>query len=250
MILRIIAILGAVAAVVLFVLIGNQKEELQNELDDTRMTLRTTERNLSTVRGEKEELEGNVAELNTNLEESQAEVSSLQSQLTRTRRELAEANQIISARERDAEAARAEAARIRRELREAREEAERTVGTAEAGAQEAQRRIARLEQQLRAVEAGTQPETAPEDPLTGEPTYVRRPPVRGEVTEVDRQSNFIVINVGAGDNLRKDSILIVRRGAKMVARARLADVQETQSIAQVYPGGERIQAGDLIIAYN
>lgn len=252
MILRLVAILGAVAAAVLFFMIQGEKQLLQADLDTTRGNLQQTERQLDTTRGELEQSQQQAQQISGQLAESQANVASLQNDLRDVRRELAQAMQVISARDREAEELRREEARIRSELLAARSQAEELRETIEgADPQQLRDTIRALEENLRRteerIEALDVAEVGGEQPNA---IQERRPALRGSVTGVGPRSAYIVINVGAEAGLRSRSPLMIRRGSRYVAHAEVTEVHSNMAIAHVEPGARRIRQGDAVITLN
>lgn len=83
---------------------------------------------------------------------------------------------------------------------------------------------------------------------------VEMPGLRGSIAAVDPQWNFVVLDVGQQQGAKERGIVIVRRGDKLVGKARIISVSETRSIANLLPGWEQdkaalgeIQVGDVIL---
>jgi chromosome segregation ATPase len=251
--LRILAILGAVTAVVLFFILGDQKDQLQAELDDTQTRARQLEGQLSTARNERQEAQTQVETLTTQVEEAQAQNNTLQNQLVRTRQELAQAQQLISTREQEAEALRADANRIRRDLLAERNRiAELQQNLDEQDSAALRTSIRELERQLRETELRLQ------DLQQDDPQYVAQPDrreapreaLRGEVTEVGPQSAFVLLNIGSLDGVRENAPVMIRRGGRYIGRANVTEVHDEISVARVAPGTGRIRAGDIAVTSN
>lgn len=253
MLLRILAILGAVAAAVMFFILGNQKEELQGRLDEAETSLQQTQGQLSTVRNEREELQEQVETLSDQIEESQARNNALETQLTRVRQELAQASQIISTREEEAEDLRSEASRIRRELLEERNRiAELQQSLDEDGSDELRQRARELERQLLETERRLESieEADPAEVAQQERKEERRQTIRGQVTEVGPQSAFVLLDIGAAEGVRENSPVMIRRGARFIGRAHVTEVHDDVSVARVAPGADSPRAGDVAVTLN
>ncbi len=253
MLLRILAILGAVAAAVMFFLLGNQKEELQNQLSNTEADLQQSQSQLRTVTQEKTELEEQASALTTQVEELESRSESLDNQLLRVRQELAEAREIISARDQEAETLRAEAGRIRRELLEERNRiATLTENMNEEDSAALRASIRELEQQLRDTEIRLQNVQSPSTQQVAEAQTEEqaRPALRGEVTDVGPDSAFVLINLGSNDGIEANSSVMLRRGARYIGRANIVEVREDVSVARVSRAANQIQPGDAAISLN
>lgn len=250
MFLRILAILGAIAAAVMFWMIGDTKDRLEADLNNTRSSLHDTQRQLSSAHEENEALGAEVASLEENLEETRANATRLNNQLTQVRRELEQATQAITAREREAETLRTDAAQIRRQLLEERNRVSQLEESLEAeDAAELRASIQELEHQLLLTEQQLQtmgdPRAAPRD----EREERTRRVIRGEVAEIG-EAGFILLNIGAENGVRENSSVMIRRGPQYIGRATVAEVQDNISIAQVQTGMGRVRTGDLAITLD
>ena len=88
---------------------------------------------------------------------------------------------------------------------------------------------------------------------TGAPVKVALPrTLQGEVTAVDAQFDFVVLNIGESQGAREHGELLVSRGEKLIGKLRILDVKKDHSIANILPGWkqEEIQTGDLVIVGN
>ena len=75
--------------------------------------------------------------------------------------------------------------------------------------------------------------------------------LQGRVLAVDRNWNFVVLNLGGRSGVNANSTMIVRRGGSMVGRVRITSVEPAQSIADIVPNsvpaGVSVQAGDTVV---
>jgi cell shape-determining protein MreC len=75
--------------------------------------------------------------------------------------------------------------------------------------------------------------------------------LRGQVLAVDRNWNFVVLNLGNRNGVVSNATLIVQRGASMVGRVRITSVEPSQSIADIIPNsvpaGISVQPGDTVV---
>lgn len=250
--LRILAILGALAAAYMFWDIGNTKDELESQLRSSQNSLSQTQGQLTAVTGEKDELTKNVETLTGNLTESQARANRLDTQLVQVRRELEQAVQAASAREREAETLRADATQIRRQLLEERSRVSQLQETLEAEDVAAlQASIRNLERQLLETErdlqtAATDAEGSPSDAPEAPPV----PIIRGEVSEVAPESPFVLLNIGSAAGVRSDSSVMIRRGSRYIGRAVVSELNDNSSVAELQPGASKPRAGDFAVTLN
>ncbi len=78
------------------------------------------------------------------------------------------------------------------------------------------------------------------------------PKLRGSVVTVDPKWEFVVLNVGDDQGMKKDGELLVNRDGKLVAKVHVTSVQKNQSIANVVPGwklGDVYEGDQVIPAY-
>lgn len=250
MFLRILAILGAIAAGIMFYLIGNTKAELEQDLSSERQKLASTQNNLSTLQSEHEELQKDATQLEKDLQEANSRISNLNSELAQVQSELTEARRTIDTRQREAAQLEEEAARIRRELVAEKQRADELkeslesedAETLRANVRELELALLRTEQELQNL--GSQaptPETTEADP---------RVVLRGSVTEVGEDGTYLIINIGKSEGANENGIVMLRRGPKYIGRARITEVRNDVSIAELMPGSSDVQAGDQAITLN
>ena len=65
---------------------------------------------------------------------------------------------------------------------------------------------------------------------------------------MDPKWNFIVLDMGAEHGLVPKGVLMISRGSKLVAKAKLTRVEADRSIADVLPGWDlgQVQEGDQV----
>ena len=65
---------------------------------------------------------------------------------------------------------------------------------------------------------------------------------------MDPKWNFIVLDMGAEHGLVPKGVLMISRGSKLVAKAKLTRVEANRSIADVLPGWDlgQVQEGDQV----
>jgi hypothetical protein len=77
------------------------------------------------------------------------------------------------------------------------------------------------------------------------------PTVRGKVLVVDPKWDFLVLDVGAKNELPLRGVLLVSRNGELVAKIRVSDVQDQRSIANIMPGWKLkdVLEGDVVLPY-
>ncbi len=75
--------------------------------------------------------------------------------------------------------------------------------------------------------------------------------LRGQVLAVNREYNFVVLNLGSRNGVSGDATMIVQRGGSMVGRIRTVSVEPSQTVADIVPNsvpaGVVVQPGDTVI---
>ena len=75
--------------------------------------------------------------------------------------------------------------------------------------------------------------------------------LRGQVLAVNREYNFVVLNLGSRNGVSGNATMIVQRGGSLVGRVRTVSVEPSQSVADIVPNsvpaGVVVQPGDTVI---
>ena len=82
-------------------------------------------------------------------------------------------------------------------------------------------------------------------------TGVRMVGLQGRVLAVDRNWNFVVLNIGDQSGVNNNATMIIQRGGNLVGKVRITSVEPSQSIADIIPNsvpaGISVQAGDTVV---
>jgi len=75
--------------------------------------------------------------------------------------------------------------------------------------------------------------------------------VKGKVVVVDPKWDFVVLDIGTKNNVAQNGLLLVSRNGTLVAKLRVANVEDNRSIANVLPGWKLgdIVEGDVVVSY-
>jgi hypothetical protein len=75
---------------------------------------------------------------------------------------------------------------------------------------------------------------------------------KGSVVAVDPKWNFVVLDIGAKENLLEGGVLMVHRNSQLVGKVRINEVMPNRSIASMMPGWKLgdIEEGDQVISKN
>lgn len=75
--------------------------------------------------------------------------------------------------------------------------------------------------------------------------------LRGRVLAVNREYNFVVLDLGSNKGVSSNTTMIVQRGGSMVGRIRTVSVEPSQTVADIVPNsvpaGVVVQPGDTVI---
>ena len=63
--------------------------------------------------------------------------------------------------------------------------------------------------------------------------------LRGRVLAVDRNWNFVVLDLGNRNGINNNATMIIQRGGSMVGRIRITSVEPSQSVADIIPNSVR-----------
>lgn len=236
--LSILALVGAIASVALYVTITGQKAELTDTLQSTQAELNSARSTNNRLEREKTELTETRDQLSTELEERNALLEELDARYTESRRENAELRSTIAQREqRQAEIDR-QLVELRRQLADARSRA------AEAETiPEYRDRIAQLEAtlarfQLRPDE-GDDFANVPRD-------------LAGRVLQIGPENAFIILDIGSTHGAVSRLPMVLERNGQAIARVTLTNVRERLSVGHIAPDSltDTIQAGDRVTRLN
>ena len=89
------------------------------------------------------------------------------------------------------------------------------------------------------------------DRYQGRDKPVEMPGLKGKIAAIDPQWKFVVLDVGQNQGAKERGIVMVRRGDKLVGKARIVSVEANRSIANLLPKwqqpGTEVQVNDVIL---
>lgn len=87
------------------------------------------------------------------------------------------------------------------------------------------------------------------DIYRGKSTEIAMPDVKGKVTRIDNNFQFVVLDKGLDDGLKQHGKMIITRGDSLIAKVQLVQVDPRSAVANLMPDWKRgeIQVGDQIM---
>ena len=245
--LNILAICGALAAAVFFLLSEErntageaQAEQLETRLQASLSAQRTQSQSLT-------ELQAKLETLETERQQTLSQLTLEQAKAHQFSRELGDFEQSAQRHRLDIEELRKENARLKAEL--AQEQAN-SISRGEVLDFEA--KIKQLEAEILALR-----ETRPgaSGPMTADSPRLeipKAPRLRGEVLTIGKQNSFVVINLGYRDGVRLDNAFVIHKDGACVAQITVSEVKENLSIARILPHSllDAPQVGDAVSSLN
>jgi chromosome segregation ATPase len=203
-------------------------KKTKKDLGDTQARLKTTESNL-------EETKTQLTASNVKADSEQKRANGLQTDLTKTRSDLKSASD---------ELFRWKSVASGPEQVQELVDSLKSLRTTNDVIQEEKKMLVKKNGDLlRRIDSLTAA-TGPEDPPVPRE-------VKGKVLVVDPKWDFVILDVGAKNNVPQSGILLVSRNGTLVAKLRVATVEENRSIANVLPGWKLgdILEGDVVVPY-
>ncbi|MBX3734438.1 MAG: hypothetical protein KF791_17820 [Verrucomicrobiae bacterium] len=80
---------------------------------------------------------------------------------------------------------------------------------------------------------------------------VEMPGLKGSVVAVDPDWDFVILDVGEEQGAKERGVVMVRRGDKLIGKARIVTVEPSRSVANLLPGWKQgdlaIEVGDAVL---
>lgn len=221
-----LAVAGAIAAAVLFVLIGNSKQRLQTRLLEAETQVAALNASLTAAQAAQATQAARLHDLDT-------ELGTAKRELTEARLHSDQLRQALELAETEHETAQATIDELRVDLsaRLAALQAARTQLAAAVPPAEAVRyrgTIAQLEGRVAELE-----ERLSHQPAA--PAFVAGRADHAQVVSVGPQNAFVVINFGTRHGALPNQRLMIKRGPEPLAEVEISDTRENYSVAQVLP---------------
>ncbi|MDE1171044.1 MAG: hypothetical protein PW734_07540 [Verrucomicrobium sp.] len=225
-ILLILAILGGIITGVFGFLTNGKKkeaelarEQAETSLSTTKTELTKTSKDLKTVQVSLTDANGKITDLTTKNQGIQAQLKDAQSKA-------ADLETRASAAEEKANAAQAKLS-----------DTEKQVGAEKAAVAEAKKKADDLEKKRREVEDQLQKANAEasrlKDVMERSKTGTLPPGIMGKIVSVNRNWNFVVLNIGEKDGLVENGELIVSRNKQVIGRVRIVSTEANTAVADI-----------------
>jgi len=243
----ILAILGAIASGVFFLLNTKDKNQLQLNVQSYGTQL-AVER--ATIGKQNEELEANAAQLDQiskNLEEARSNITVITARSNQLKRDNQRFTDELERRLENEESLQRALADLKKEMAELRAT---TISLEKAETYE--QTIASLESEiLRLKSAQSTAANAVQNTL---PAGARVAPadLNGIVLTVGAQSSFVITNLGYTNGIRLDHLLNIERDGETIAQLQVTEVKENLSIARILPESFKTdpKPGDSVVSGN
>lgn len=260
--LRISAVIAGIAAAVLFFLVGNSKERLQDQLQSAFAASDSLAAELQAAESENDRLERSVEQLDSDLGAEKARATSLYQQTVETRRELSEVRDELRSVREDLARREADLRQVRRELVSSRTAVPAASGDELAALQrdleQMRERNRQLESDLEAAlrrQAG--PAMSPAGAATPATATARTDPVGPPaglalsvgITAVSPDFSFVGLNIGTGNGIVPQTDVALMRGTTSLARLTISSATRDESVGRVQPywgDPSRLRAGENV----
>jgi hypothetical protein len=238
--LSLIALLAAGVSGLLYVMVGNEKDQLAAKLEAAEVKLATELISKGEILSERKELADRAKSLETDLNELKARNTTLEARNAQLTRETTQIRDQLGSRATTDQAAARQIAELNRQLVEARAATATSAANPEQIANY-QARIADLEAEVIALRRGPTPVLTPSDPLANVPANLT-----ANVIDVGPRAAFVVLDIGSRNGAAPSLEMVLRRGSVVIAHVRLTEVKETYSVAHVLPrtGSGNVRPGD------
>ena len=232
--LCVIAILGSAASTFFYIQTGKTKEQLQQQVADTKATSTNLQSKLTEASAQGEALQKRLAALDTDLGEAKSKTTTAESRSTQLSRDVSQLRNQLTAKDDAEQSLNREISQLKRELAQAK------LSAAAASPEEIdgyKATIATLQARVTELEAGrgsvaTLPNTTAGK--AGAAASSTTPSdLKGEVVSIGAQNAFVILNVGSAKGVQAGQNFTIARNGNTVATAQISSVQENFSIAQV-----------------
>ena len=236
-ILSVVALAGAVAAGVLFILIGNSKQRLHQQLVAAELRGTQLTESLAEAEATNRGLDDRIQAMDAQLAATKRELTSTTIELEQRQRALELAETQFAETESELKNSRDELAALRIKLVHAEDQLAGSLPASEAVRY--RQTIAQLESRTAQLETALAARGTPDSLVAGRGSHA-------QVVGVGPQNAFVVINFGRRHGAAANQRLQVTRGADLLALVEISDSKENYSIAQVLPDSlsGKIRKGD------
>ncbi|VVM08083.1 hypothetical protein MAMC_01974 [Methylacidimicrobium cyclopophantes] len=238
-----VALIGSLATAVLGFLLANQRNTIRREYEKTAAQLKS-------VTEQAEESKVLAAEAQKKLEETRSKMTEATEKLAQIENQAGNGDSRVAEAEQRAKEAEQRAQQEKAEIEELGSKLESEKAASEA----ATAKVESLLKEKQALEENLSKLTAEVARMREvSPSTVRavsmRSGIRGKVVSVNRNWNFVVLNVGEKDGLVENGVLNVYRSGQPVGKVKIVSTEASTAVADVEAGsdGGGIQPGDDVL---
>lgn len=251
LVLCVLALLGAAASTALFLVIGNTKAALHQELNASQARATGLETQLTDARTEGERLQKRLAAIDADLGDTKSRLSATELRAIQLSRDLNQTRTLLATKEETERQLNQDIAALKRELVQSRLAASAAASPEEVAGY--RQTIAQLTDKVSTLETTLRHATSVASLASPSSATVTAARSRAApVVSVGPQNAFVVLAYGASHGARSQQELQVLRGTQPVATVHISDVRENYSIAQVVPSSlsGALQKGDVASILN
>lgn len=230
----------------------------KHALEEERVLETRSDQNLKAVKADQVKKTDSKGKRNKELEEYTTQRNDTQVQVAKVNAEISEKQKATEALKKTLEESQKQLAQIKDQIEKAGDLKKLIAQVEELSRQikESEASIANQQQQKAIVEEKLAVTSAQVKKLQEVDSRQRRsqiePGLSARVIQTFQGYGFVILNKGNASGIYANNLMDVRRGKTFVAKLRVRDVEQSQSVADVVPGslakGESVMTGDLAVA--
>jgi chromosome segregation ATPase len=218
--------------------------QLTQERDSTRRQLAATETQLKATKTQLQQTEADLATANTNLQNTTAALAQKTQEADGLKTQVAERDQQLEATKAELASAKGVLEKIQESLKAVGIENVQNID-------QIRQRIASLGEESKALSDQLRKMRDENQQLKDKVVELSTTPanLRGRVASVQDKWNFLVLDIGQQQQVRKNAQFLIYRDNKPVGNVQVVSVGPTTSIAEILPGSQRgtPRVGDVAV---
>jgi peptidoglycan hydrolase CwlO-like protein len=238
----IIALIGGLVSGAFAFLLNGKKKEWHDQYEVTTTKLNTTQKTLTTAQGDLKSTKETLEQTTNQLSEAKSRVDALTGELSKAQGRVTDLEQKVTQTEQKVTEAQTKLSDVQSRL-----------GAESAAAQEAQTKLTGLETEKKILADDLAGEKARVKELQ---SYIDRsqtgempPGIVGKIVAINRNWNFVVLNVGMKQGVVENGEMIVYRNKVFVGKVRVVSTEANTAVADIIPASVQgqIQEGDEVM---